>query len=141
MSFANLWYKLVARRLQADHTRLVSESIDLNVTIKGLERTIIRLEVDLKNVKATNDKLRTDINTLEHPTFVGSWVGAQAHAAKQRNTELERQLGKMDLVRQALKNEKAYTLFLEDCLLCNNPSDIFNALPLEKRKEYFDKVQ
>jgi hypothetical protein len=141
MSLNNLWYSLVARRLNLDNARLFSENISKNITIKGLERTVNGLEVELKTAKFTSEKLVAEIKVLEHPTFVGSWVGAQAHAAKQRNLELERELEKMGLVRRALKNEKAYTLFLEDCLMCNNPSEIFNALPLEKRKEYFDRVQ
>lgn len=68
-----------------------------------------------------------------------AWVeGAQLNGSRTANREAE---GKLDILRKALQSEKAYTLFLEDCLECHNPADVFNALPLEKRQEYFSKVQ
>lgn len=116
----NWWWSLVASSLVArerETHRLFLEATDQNLILKK------------------------DIDCLEKPSLVGSWVASQAHASKMRINELELQLSKTGLLRDALRNEKAYTLFLEDCLECKNPSDVFNALPLEKRKEYFDKVQ
>jgi len=86
-------------------------------------------------------KLQCEINRLELPTYIGSWVASQSHAAKQRIVALEHDLAKMSLVRDALKHEKAYSLFLEDSLICHNPGEVFNALPFDKRKEYFERAQ
>lgn len=141
---ANWWYNLVARKLNLDHVRLVCENKSQDITIRGLTRTVSDQETLIADQSMTNSKLRDEVRRLEQPTPIQSWItGLQTAAAKQlsRNRELETEIAKMGLIRDALRNEKAYTLFLEDCLECHNPSEVFNTLPLEKRKEYFDKAQ
>ena len=135
MANLNWWYNIVARRLNLDHARLVCANKAQQLKIQELEPTLMLQKLKIK-------KLENDIVRLESPSPVREWVeGAQVAAAKQRNRELEAQLTKMGLLRDALRNEKAYTLFLEDSLECNNPSEVFNALPLEKRQEYFNKAR
>lgn len=110
----NWWYSLVAEKL-------VKENAEQKLKIERLE---------------------ADVVSLSRPSPVKEWVeGAQVAAAKQRNRELEAEIAKMGLLRDALRNEKAYTLFLEDSLECKNPCEVFNALPLETRKQYFDRVK
>ena len=121
------WYRIVATTLFEEHRSL-----------KGDHQTsLLRIENQAETIRT----LRAQVTKLEQPTEIGSWIHSREFAAKRRIDELEGQLEKMGLLRDALRNEKAYTLFLEDCLECLNPGDVFNALPLEKRKEYFDKVQ
>jgi predicted RNase H-like nuclease (RuvC/YqgF family) len=138
---ANWWYNLVARKLNLDHVRLVCVNQNQKLTIDDLTSSILRLEARLRDAKTENDKLAGDVKRLEQPTHIGSWIGSNIHALKRRNEELERDIAKVGLLRDALRNEKAYAFFLEDCLECKNPGDVFNALPLEKRKEYFDRVK
>lgn len=92
----------------------------------------------LLKIQAENRKLLDRISELEQPSRLGSWIASRFDAAEERKQKLEES---KNLLRDALRNEKAYTLFLEDCLECENPSVVFNALPLEKRKEYFDRIQ
>lgn len=123
----NWWYRLVA--------------MDLIDELDVLKSSYNSLDAKSKSLEVSLGKAQNDVKRLEKPTPIGSWIHSQAHASRARIDELEMQLAKMHLLRDALKNEKAYTLFLEDCLDCENPGDVFNALPLEKRKEYFDKIQ
>lgn len=117
----NWWYNLVARKLNLYCVRLVFENAACKERIKTLE---------------------ADVVSLSRPSPIREWVEtAQVSSAKQRIRQLETELDNMSILRDALRNEQAYTFFLEDCLECKNPSDVFNSLPLEKRKEYFDKVK
>jgi hypothetical protein len=112
---ANWWYNLVARNLNLDHVRLVCENAAQKLRIEELEKQVKSLTDDAAIIAAgVRERFRTGGN---------------------------RDAAAMNMLREALRNEKAYTLFLEDSLECKNPSEVFNALPLEKRKEYFDKVQ
>lgn len=119
----SLWYHIVALPLVK---RLYARDNDYRTLLESYTQLNSSYQESIKNVKR-----------LEQPSYIGSWVASQAFASKQRISELELQLAKMGLLRDALRNEKAYVLFLEDHLECKNPCDVFNALPLEKRKEYF----
>lgn len=113
---ANWWYNLVARKLNLDHVRLVCETAAQKLRIEELEQQVKTLTDDAAIIAAgVRERFRQGNNN--------------------------RDVAAMNMLREALRNEKAYTLFLEDSLECKNPNDVFNALPLEKRKEYFDKVQ
>lgn len=156
-SWINWWYNIVARKLNLDHVRLVFENKAQQITIHGLTRSVSDLQSKLQKQCDINVHL-IDERDKSIPSAPCEWVErAQVTAAKQRVSELEQAIrtlqekrtapmqgmisGQLELLRKALHNEKAYTLFLEDCLLCLNPSDVFNTLSLEKRQEYFNKAQ
>lgn len=142
------WYNLVARSLNLDHVRLVFKCRLLEddvLRLKATENHLVNTNKDLvTQLNETKRLWKADVTRLEEPSPIQAWIsGIQMAAAKQlaRNRELEVELTKMGLLRDVLRNEKAYTLFLEDQLECQNPSDVFNSLPLEKRKEYFERTK
>lgn len=147
----NWWYKLVAKELFdiAESRRLHLENAA--ATLRDLLDSEARLRLANKALTDENAKLKVKTPTQE-------WVEtSQVTAAKQRISELQFEIaelqakrtapikgmisGQLELLRKSLENEKAYTLYLEDCLECHDPSAVFNALPLEERKAYFDKVK
>lgn len=113
---ANWWYNIVARKLNLDHVRLVCEVAAQKLRVAEPE---------------------TQVKTLTDDAA----IIAQGVRERFRNTSSgNRDAAAMNMLRDALRVEKAYTLYLEDCVTSTTPSKDFNALPLEKRQEYFARV-
>lgn len=153
MRLKRLWYRIAASKLLDRIKELQNASIHKDDVMSSRGREVARLQGENKRLSSEVETQKRVITSLNNDaklaieiiesrkTPVQEWVeGAQINGMKIRIGELERENAKMGLVRDALRNEVAFARFLEECLFCLNPSDIFNALPLEKRKEYFERT-
>ena len=114
---ANWWYNIVARKLNLDHVRLVCETTAQRLRIQELEAQMKSLTDDAAIIaQGVRERFRNS------------------------NSGGNRDAAAMNMLRDALRAEKAYTLYLEECVSSTTPSKDFNALPLEKRQEYFSRV-
>lgn len=138
------WYNLVAKRLVTERDDLQCKlNNQLGITKQHVDQwiradqrvTFLQEQVDILQRELANAQTRVemtqDLKMIDRRAVVD--------IVRERLGMDDTLPGKLDLLRQQLKQELAYIVYLEENQV--DGTTPFNKLPLDKRKIYFERVE
>ncbi|MCV0439771.1 MAG: hypothetical protein K5880_14180 [Hydrogenophaga sp.] len=139
-NFKAWWYRLVAGGLLRQLGEQIAATKSNALSWAAADQVADDLRKEVNELRRQVPMLKSELKYAQESRTADA--AATAQIVRERMGMDADLPGKMDLLRQQLKQELAYVAYLEEIkehYAGDQPS--FNALPLEERQRYFEQVE